>query len=69
MPIKKYVSETGKVFQNLRRGLEIFQKGEGLTKKGWRKFIGHWPRSGIFIVNFEHISHFVLVFLFLTLSR
>ena len=24
---------------------------------------------GIFIANFEHISHFVLVFLFLTLSR
>ena len=26
-------------------------------------------RSGIFIVNFEHISHFVLVFLLLALSR
>ena len=26
-------------------------------------------RSGVFIVNFEHISHFVLVFLLLTLSR
>ena len=26
-------------------------------------------RSGIFIVNFEHISHLVLVFLLLTLSR
>ena len=25
-------------------------------------------RSGIFIVNFEHISHLVLVFLLLTLS-
>ena len=23
----------------------------------------HWHRSGIFIVNFEHISHLVLVFL------
>ena len=23
----------------------------------------HWRRSGAFIVNFEHISHFVLVFL------
>ena len=41
VPFKKYVSETGKVFQNLRGGLEIFQKGEGLTKKRWRKFIGH----------------------------
>ena len=26
-------------------------------------------RSGIFIFNFEHISHLVLVFLLLTLSR
>ena len=27
-----------------------------------------WLHSGIFIVNFEHISHLVLVFLLLTLS-
>ena len=27
-----------------------------------------WRHSGIFIVNFEHISHLVLVFLLLTLS-
>ena len=27
-----------------------------------------WRRSGIFIVNFEHISHLVLVFLLLTLK-
>ena len=26
-------------------------------------------RSGVFIVNFEHISHLVQVFLLLTLSR
>ena len=25
-----------------------------------------WRRSGIFIVNFEHISHYVQVFLLLT---
>ena len=29
----------------------------------------HWPRSGVFTVNFEHISHIVLVFRLLTLSR
>ena len=29
---------------------------------------GQWRRSGVFIVNFEHILHFVLVFLLLTLS-
>ena len=28
-----------------------------------------WSCSGIFIVNFEHISHFVPVFLLLILSR
>ena len=28
-----------------------------------------WRRSGVFIVNFEHISCLVLVFLLLTLSR
>ena len=27
-----------------------------------------WRLSGIFIVNFEHISHLVLVFLLLTLN-
>ena len=28
-----------------------------------------WRRSGVFIINFEHISHIVLVFRLLTLSR
>ena len=27
-----------------------------------------WCRSGVFIVNFEHISHLALVFLLLTLN-
>ena len=27
-----------------------------------------WRRSGVFIVNFVHISHLVLVFLLLTLN-
>ena len=27
-----------------------------------------WPSSGVFIVNFEHILHHVLVFLLLTLG-
>ena len=29
----------------------------------------HWRLSGVFIVNFEHISLFVPVFLLLTLNR
>ena len=28
-----------------------------------------WRRSGVFIVNFEHISYLVLVFLLLTFSK
>ena len=31
-----------------------------------RHLLAQWRRSGIFIVNFEHISHLVLVFLLLT---
>ena len=27
-----------------------------------------WYSSGVFIVNFEHILHFILVFLWLTLN-
>ena len=27
-----------------------------------------WRRSGVFIVNFEHILHLLLVFLLLTLN-
>ena len=30
---------------------------------------GQWHRSGVFIVNFEHISDLFLVFLFLTLKK
>ena len=28
----------------------------------------HWRRSGVFIVNFAHILHLLLVFLLLTLN-
>ena len=28
-----------------------------------------WRRSGVFIVNFEHISHLILVLLLLTLIK
>ena len=29
----------------------------------------HWRRSGVFIINFEHISHLLLVFLLLNLNK
>ena len=31
--------------------------------------IDQWRRSGVFIVNFEHIAHLALVFLLLILSK
>ena len=37
-----------------------------LTKKTPQEHQGR--RSGVFIVNFEHISHLVLMFLLLTLN-
>ena len=30
---------------------------------------GHWVRFGVFIVNYEHILHLVLVFILINLSR
>ena len=33
------------------------------------RWVCQWRCSGVFIFNFEHISHFVLLFLLLTLSR
>ena len=50
--------------KNTRAWREICSK---LTKKTPER--GHWLRSGIFIANFEHMSHLVLVFLLLTFSR
>ena len=29
----------------------------------------HWRRSDVFIVNFEHVSHFFVLFLLLTLNK
>ena len=34
-----------------------------------QKTLRQWRRSGVFIVNFQHISHLVPVFLLLTLSK
>ena len=50
--------------RNTRARSEIYSK---LTIKAPEQCHRHC--SGVFIVNFEHISHLVLVFLLLTLSR
>ena len=50
--------------RNTRTSCEICSKLKIKTPER-----SHWRRSGVFIVEFEHISHLVLVFLLLTLSR
>ena len=50
--------------RNIRARCEICLK---LTIKTPER--GQWRGSGVFIVNFKHISHFVLVFLLLTWGR
>ena len=44
-----------------KNSVKLFSAGIYMLKANWR-------RSGFFIVNFEHISHLVLVFLLLTLN-
>ena len=56
-----------------------FSIGQSLTwskskvkalEKGLKYFQSfHWRRSGVFIVNFEHISHLFLVYLLFNLNR
>ena len=50
--------------RNTRTSCEICSK---LTVKTPQQ--RHWRRSGVFIVNFEHIPYLVLASLWLTLSR
>ena len=50
--------------RNTRKSCEICSK---LTMK--TPECRHWSRSGVFIVNSEHISYFFLVFLLLTLNK
>ena len=57
-----------KYFQNM---LVCFHNYNHRHMKFAQEFIEtvhHWHRSGVSIVNFEHISHLFLVFLLLTLS-
>ena len=50
--------------RNTRKRWEMYSK---LTIKTPERH--HWRRFGVFIVNFEHISHFLLVFLSLTFDQ
>ena len=51
--------------RNTRTTCQICSK---LTIKTPNDATGEWPGSGVFIVNFEHISYLALVFLLLTLN-
>ena len=50
--------------RNTRTSSEVCPKLTIKTPK-----LQHWRCSGVFIVNFENISHLVLVLILLTLSR
>ena len=53
----------------VRSGLNIYPVGIYLHQVNNRNAERrHWRRSGVFVVNFEHISHLNLVFLLLTLN-
>ena len=52
---------------NIRNTRERYERCFKVTIKTPER--GQWCRSGVFVVNFEHISHLVLVFLLLDLSR
>ena len=65
-----------RVIQSFFGTLPVFQPAicSKLTMKEleeicWKLTIYQWRRSGVFTVNFEHITHLVLMFLLLTLSR
>ena len=62
LPAGKYIFKVNN--RNTRTRCEICSK---LTIKTPER--RQWRRSVVFIVNFEHIYHLVLVFLLLTLSR
>ena len=60
-PAGKYVFKVKN--RNIRTRCEIYSKLTIKTPERRRR------RSGVFIVNFEHISRLVLMFLLLTLNR
>ena len=51
-------------YRSIGTRCEVCLKSTIKTSGRW-----HWCRPGVFIVNFEHISHLILVLLLLPLSR
>ena len=64
-PTKKTnVEEKRVIIDKVINVLQFLVESGGETYAAVRQ----WRRSGIFTVNFEHVSHLVLVFLLLTLN-
>ena len=61
-PVNKYMLKVNN--RNTRKKCDLFPK---LTKKTLERH--HWRRSGVFFVNFEHILHLSLMFLFLMFAN
>ena len=53
------------IIETLEQGVKYVQSNNKDTRTTDRRY---WRRSGVFIINFEHISYLVIVFLLLTLN-
>ena len=49
--------------------MTVYYKTRQVILQSATDILTKWRRSGVFIVNFEHILHLFLVFLFLTLNK
>ena len=55
-------------FWMIRANNHLFTVDNGNSRKRFKHIQSHWCHSGVFNVNFEHISHLFLLFMLLTLS-
>ena len=58
-------NHTQPAFTCSKSTVETLEQGVKYVQRSQRRW---WRRSGVFIVNFGHISHLALVFLLLTLN-
>ena len=66
-----YTEKTRGCFSEVFSSLRVGRYDNPVANYTLRLNVVHlnWLRSGVFIVNFEHISHCAVLFLVLTLSR
>ena len=65
------INNTQQVLTCSKFMIETLEQGVRYVRNSYIKTPerGQWRRSGVFNVNFEYISHLVLVFLLLTLNK